>query len=102
MVAAQNHSSVPLHLEEGQALGSVTPVEVSEEMTTIGAVQLKGREQGPDKPLRLEALLKGTDWEQPHLGEGELGQLRALLSDYVDVFALMPPNWGDGSCTAPD
>ena len=74
-------------------------MEVSDEVTSIGAAQLKGREQGPDEPIRLEALQKGTDREQPHLGEGELGQLRALLSDYVDVFARIGD---DGSCTAPD
>ena len=33
VVAIQNHSSVPLHLEEGQTLGRITPVEVSEEVT---------------------------------------------------------------------
>lgn len=85
----KNPTNITLHLEKGDTVGELQPVEeVSHRERGLGGVVGKVTVGRGDTAVRREELWRELQIEEHSLSSIELAQLRQLVEDFEDIFAL--------------
>ena len=107
-VLVENHGDTPMKLGKGMMLGNVEPVELVaegeeelENQVVVSVVeagptgeevvtgQVSAVEAGPSAgEERQEKLMTQLDFSEDHLSAAEKQELKAMVTQYADVFAL--------------
>lgn len=96
MLVVQNQSPDPLQLKDGQVLGALRATELaalreitSEESKVSTSQALIAQKEGPHVDSGRQArLLETLNTAQLELSEGEMGQLKQLVTEYENIFAM--------------
>jgi len=89
VVIVENHSFSPLRLKKGMVLGELELVEEACDENSVSAVlPATTPAEDVDETVRQERLMEQLTLSQDHLSDVENQQLKDLVAEYSDVFAL--------------